>query len=100
MVQKKPPKFIGANLQKYRANLQADKHARTAGYRRLHQCTRTTYRGPTDRANSTRERLSASNGTTATHECGGTHRARIAADRQENRHRCGWRSLAGIAPDD
>ena len=89
-----------ARLQKPGRDLQADKHAGTAGYRRLHQRTRTTHRCAADRASATGERLSASNRATASYRCGGPRRARTAANRQANRDWRRRRSLAGAAPDD
>src|SRR5437667_5078819 len=51
--------------------MQADKHAGTAGYRRLHQCSRATHRRTAARASATWKRLSASNHTTASGQCRG-----------------------------
>src|ERR1700730_2963904 len=89
-----------ARLQKRGCDLQADTHAGTAGYRRLHQRTRTTNRWAADRASATGESFSIANRTTARYECGGARGARTAANRQTNRDWSGRRTLAGAALDD
>src|SRR5450755_4076982 len=74
--------------------MQASTNARTAGHNRLRQRTRRPNCGSAPRTVTNDESLSAANRGPASFQCGGPHRARIAARGETH---CDWRGERPVA---